>query len=353
MEPTEGMTVIHSLQSLEWMEPGMQLFSFLGTLEFYLIFMPALYWCVDARLGLRVALVLVLGKGMTDALKLAFHSPRPYWVSPQVKALSSYPSFAMPSGHAEDAVAVWGMVARGKWKRSRAIVAALVGLIGLIGISRIYLGVHFPADVLAGYALGAAVLAAFLLLEGRAAAWMASRGLAAQILASFLASLALLSLSFLALAGLEGWQMPAAWEARALASSGEAIDPLNPREAFASGGMLFGVALGALLLRRRGQVSTAGRIRTKAARYLLGMAGLLIIWYGSGAIMDGQGPAAWALIYLRSFLAGAWVAAGAPELFRRMGLAGTGDDGDEQNGGQWGLTRAKGMKGKDESEWER
>lgn len=140
------------LQTLEWPLSFIKLVSSLGSKEFYLLFMPFLYWCWDARLGFRVGLILVLTQGLNVALKIAIHCPRPYWVSPEVKALANEISFGMPSGHAQGAVSVWGITAR-RIRYSWAYAMAF-GLCLLIGISRVSLGVHFPGDVIGGWAAG-------------------------------------------------------------------------------------------------------------------------------------------------------------------------------------------------------
>ncbi len=73
---------------------------------------------------------------------------------------------SFPSGHATQAMAVWGMVAvvlavRSPRLRIPAVTAAVVTIL-LVGFSRLYLGVHWLSDVLAGYALGGVVLTAIL-----------------------------------------------------------------------------------------------------------------------------------------------------------------------------------------------
>jgi membrane-associated phospholipid phosphatase len=89
----------------------MKLFSFLGMEEFFMAILPVLYWCVYRILGLRVAIVLMLSTSINGAVKLAFHGPRPYWISPGVRALSEETSFGTPSNHAQSAVVVWGNLA--------------------------------------------------------------------------------------------------------------------------------------------------------------------------------------------------------------------------------------------------
>ena len=91
-------------------------------------------------------------------LKLGFNRPRPSVVVAAVHTFSS----SFPSGHAMSAAIVYSTVAylaarlhRQKWA-SWLIMTAAMGLIALIAFSRIYLGVHYPSDVVGGVAIGLA-----------------------------------------------------------------------------------------------------------------------------------------------------------------------------------------------------
>ncbi len=93
-----GIPIIAWLQGLgEGLKAPMQLFTFLGTEEFFLVVMPAILWCLDAALGIRLGFILLASDGLNGTLKLAFGWPRPYWVSDQVRALASESSFGIPS----------------------------------------------------------------------------------------------------------------------------------------------------------------------------------------------------------------------------------------------------------------
>jgi hypothetical protein len=303
----------------------MLFFSFLGSIEFFLLFMPAVYWCYDRHLGIRLALILIISQGLNEILKVAFHSPRPYWVTPDISAMSTYDNFGLPSGHAQDSVCVWGMLAF-HVRRAWAFAAALM-LILLIGISRIYLNAHFPIDVVAGWAFGALILLAFLSLDSPVSERLQRLGYGKQILASFLASLCLPALYAMAMASLGSWQMSAAWNANALAATGVAINPFNPKGVIEASGMIFGIGLGYVLQKMRGGFAAGGPLDKRLLCYALGMALLALIWYGLGKVGHGQEPMiSYALSYLRALLAGAWVAGGAPLAFKRLGLADAAND---------------------------
>ncbi|HET8653478.1 MAG TPA: phosphatase PAP2 family protein, partial [Gaiellaceae bacterium] len=112
-------------------------------------------WIADMQLLL---LAFVGAEIITVGLKLGFQRERPFFPDP----LSSESTYSFPSGHASVSLAVYGtlgyILARHAATR-RAQVAALAGaavLVLLIGFSRLYLGVHFLSDVIAGYSIGLA-----------------------------------------------------------------------------------------------------------------------------------------------------------------------------------------------------
>ena len=113
------------------------------------------------RLALAWLLTLV-GSGLAiEALKEVFERPRPVWDQP----FAIEKSFSYPSGHACGSTVGYGMLAYcvalrwTAWRRRVGLVVGLAAWVLLIGFSRIYLGVHYLSDVLAGYALGLAWLA--------------------------------------------------------------------------------------------------------------------------------------------------------------------------------------------------
>jgi phosphatidylinositol-3-phosphatase len=101
------------------------------------------------------------------AVKQLVERPRP----PTGLALSHASGFAFPSGHATDAAAVYGMLAallvRPARRAARVVaLAAAFGLVALVGLSRVYLGVHWLTDVLAGASIGAVWIASLILVVG-------------------------------------------------------------------------------------------------------------------------------------------------------------------------------------------
>jgi membrane-associated phospholipid phosphatase len=98
---------------------------------------------------------------LTLGLKLGFERERPFFPDP----LATESSYSFPSGHASVSLAVYGtlgfILARHLDDRRAQIasLAAATVLVGLIGFSRLYLGVHFLSDVVAGFSVGLAWVA--------------------------------------------------------------------------------------------------------------------------------------------------------------------------------------------------
>ncbi len=159
-----GIKVILFLQSLgSWLNAPMNFFSFFGNELFFLFIAPAIFWCVDATLGMRAGLGLLASLSINAILKLAFHAPRPYWYDVRVQPFSSETSFGIPSAHSQNSVVLWSLLA--KWVKRPLAWAAAVAMILLVSLSRMVLGMHFPSDVLAGWVLGLLLVWAILALR--------------------------------------------------------------------------------------------------------------------------------------------------------------------------------------------
>jgi membrane-associated phospholipid phosphatase len=162
-------TAVHQLAT-----PGltrlMQVFSFLGSVA-AVTAMCLVVICVSlyfrhARTAALLAITMLGVAALDVALKLAFHRPRP------VAFFGATPSsYSFPSGHALGSLCFYGILAailaasaRGRGTKFCVWTAAVV-LVGMIGFSRIYLGVHYPSDVIAGYCAGAVWLGAVVFLD--------------------------------------------------------------------------------------------------------------------------------------------------------------------------------------------
>ena len=318
-----GIAFILAFQSLgAWLNPPMQLLSFLGNDLFFLLVAPIIFWSIDAALGLRLGLFLMISASVNEALKLFMHLPRPYWYSSRVNAFSAESSFGIPSGHAQNAVVVWGTLAHYINKLWAWIVAIV--LIFLIGMSRMYLAVHFPTDVLAGWLIGALLLWILLKTEKPLLRWFKPLSRPVQLLLALGGSIALILLNVLAKSTLSGWSIPQDWITNALrVFPDQLINPLSINGAFSNAGAFFGLAAGAILIQSsQGGYDAGGPVWKRIVRYIVGLLGLTVIYFGLSAIFPhGEDVTSQVLRYFRYALVGFWVTCLAPLLFLALKLA--------------------------------
>jgi len=129
----------------------------LGEEEFYLVFLPLIYWCFNKRTGVRLAYAFLLSAYLNLFIKNLFGIPRPD--DPRIRFLRRETTPSFPSGHAQGGVVTWGYLAT-QWQNGAFWAVAIV-LIFLNSFSRVYLGVHFPQDQVGGITIGVLYLLAF------------------------------------------------------------------------------------------------------------------------------------------------------------------------------------------------
>jgi membrane-associated phospholipid phosphatase len=303
-----------------WLLLPMKAVSFLGQEEFYLILFPAVYWCLDSGAGVRLIVMMVLSHSINIWIKVAVQFPRPYWIDPQVKAFAVETSFGMPSNHSQSAMALWGGLARIWRKRWLLIVAVTV--IALTGISRIYLGVHFASQVIVGWVIGGIFLWAYFRWEASVIRFLSGLSLMKLEGVVLLLSVVILVVNFLI--GLGAQPLPQSWVANAVAvGAAEATpDPFNPNHLITVAGTWLGFGGGAAWQwRKYGPLPTAGSWQRRGLRYLVGIAGLLVLYVGLGAIFPrSQDLLGMSLRYFRYVLLGLWISVLAPAIFHRIKL---------------------------------
>jgi membrane-associated phospholipid phosphatase len=316
------LSVTIAVQSIgAWLQPVLSIFTFMGNEEFYLVIVPLLYWCVDAGLGLRIGTMLMATTWLNGLLKLAFHTPRPYWVDTRVKAMVAESSFGTPSGHSQNSASLWGLAAAKlpyRWTWTAALV-----IIFLIGFSRLYLGVHFLSDILSGWLVGFLLLVLYLKVEKPITTWFIKLSFQSQLSAAVLSSLLMVLAGIGMRALLGGWQVPVEWSANALmAAPDEPIHPLSLDGFFTVAGTWLGLIAGlAVMLRQPGLMDAGGPLGKRFVRYLLGVVVMVFIYAGLGAVFPRDPEVlAYILRMVRYALIGLWVSAGAPLLFVRLKL---------------------------------
>jgi len=279
----------------------MRIITELGSGAVYIILLPLIYWCIDEKKCLHLGMAVLISVWLNIVLKSLLDQPRPFFVNydPSVDITHiREPMGGFPSGHAQNSLVMWIIIASwGKQKRFY-VIAALFCL--LVGFSRVYLGVHFPTDVLGGWLIGGILLAVYFCADKRIEALLAAHSPRAGLIAC--AALAFVMILY---------------------------RPFT--ELLMPGAMILGLGTGYYLCRFHiGFTASAlsGRIGvykylTLAVRLLLGMTVMVLLFVLTEKIMVGlKGSGNYPLfMFLRFALFALWISTGAPWLFRFLRLA--------------------------------
>lgn len=327
-----GIALIKGIQTIEspaltGMVKGL---TALGTELFYIPLILFIFWCVDEKQGARFCVLILLTAGINGFFKDLLKQPRPYNLDPSVgRAAES--SYGIPSGHAQMSLVFWLSAApwaakgfgrdtqKSGGRRAPWIIAITAVLV--IAFTRLYLGVHFPTDIAAGWLLGGLILVLYFLLGNKIESLLAVGGVRFQMIT---AAIIVLLMNY------------------------SGVDS-------SLGGIFLGFAAGYSLMKKHVRFTARGPVRgttpgavTLLLRYVIGIAGFLVIYLVLRALLPGgdslfrnipgwgeASPYSVLGRFLRYGLLGLWGGVGAPWLFCRLGLASAsvstnGDAGGEQ-----------------------
>lgn len=138
------------------------LITHLGEETLFIIAGLLVFWCIDKLQGYYLLIVGLTGTVINQFLKLWFRIPRPWVKDPNFTIVESARAeatgYSFPSGHTQSSVGIFGAVAR--WNKQLAVRMICMVICVLVPLSRMYLGVHTPADV------GVSFLVALALIFG-------------------------------------------------------------------------------------------------------------------------------------------------------------------------------------------
>jgi membrane-associated phospholipid phosphatase len=301
---TSTLPFIIWLQTFHFLKWPMLLFSALGSTYLYLFALPLLYWCVNRRIGLHVGFLVLANAIVNNLIKVLFALPRPYWISPSVHQLAHESGFGLPSGHAQGAILFWLFLAlQVPAKRRPWAIAGALLISGLIGLSRIYLGVHFPADVIVGFAVGLVVLGIYLRCEKNFHAWFYLQHVVRKIVLAALCILVVL-ICFAIFIHLHHTQKFPLFDAEALSW----ISVISYT------GAIFGLVIG--IANCQPAVQIPPNIVALILRIIVGLAGLVVLWFGLAKLTVGSEIIlTLCLRFFRYAIVSWWIIDGAPRLF--------------------------------------
>lgn len=302
------LEIIRALQSL-WnvgLTFGFEIITAVGGPQFYVFAMPLLFWCVSTRYGFRFVLLVLVSAYLNSLIKDAgpffisdqgiLHTIRPFRAyADQVRTCRSDPNFdpkallarlcyeeesrSFPSGHAQTSIVAWGYAA--VVLRRRAFTILAIVMVVLIGLSRLYLGQHWPTDILGGWLIGGALLGSAL--------WLFSLYQHRPLLLNrlLLGAMAIMVVVLLVLDS-----DPTFNRARAL-------------------GLIAGSCLGYLLQLRYAPFVVRAPWPVQIGKIVIGVLGVVVLQLGLGYLLPQLRIVEWIL----AFLTGVWALWGAPLIF--------------------------------------
>lgn len=148
----------------------MLLITLLGEETAFLVIALVVFWCVDKKKGYYLMAVGFAGTMINQFLKLLFRIPRPWILDPDFtileQAREAAAGYSFPSGHTQMAVGTFGSLAA--TAKNRKVSVICIALAVMVAFSRMYVGVHTPADVLTSVVIA---LILILILRPMAGKW--------------------------------------------------------------------------------------------------------------------------------------------------------------------------------------
>ena len=318
-----GIEVIKFIQKIETpaLTAVLKFVTALGTQAFYVPVILFIFWWIDEKQGLRFGILILVSAWINSVVKDLLKQPRPYNMEPSLgKAFE--PTYGAPSGHSQMSLNFWLPFAAwlscnfsaSKLKKKTSnhirllIFAVAVFMVLLIGFTRLYLGVHFPTDLFAGWIIAGIILLIYFIPGPHLEKFFASAGVR-----SLNISIAVIAL---------------------------AMNGLYPKDRSLPA-VFLGFCAGYVLMKEHfpffAQKEINGKkpgIHVMILRCLIGFSGIVIIYVGLKLLFPGEGSLfedipVWGKgspfyelgRFIRYGLIGLWASAGAPKIFQRAGLA--------------------------------
>ena len=290
--------------------------STLSTEEFYLVFLTLVYWSINKKAGRMLGYLLFFAVAINTLLKQTFRQPRPFWIDPEI-GLQQTGGYGIPSGHTQYATTLYFLIAYlvgGFW-----IWLAAGILVLLTALSRVYLGAHFPQDVLGGFLVGSVLLALAILWDRRIAKRFKKRILGQRMFIALTVVFILSAIYLIVLYLIGEPDLLVPWAAYI-----PETELLSYEEMASALGILLGFSVGIVMENSRIRFRSNGPVIKRIIRYVVGIITTGIVWRGFGLIIPSD-PIALVipLIIVQYFLLAIWAAYYAPWLFVRLGLADT------------------------------
>ncbi|MCE9499891.1 MAG: phosphatase PAP2 family protein [Leptospira sp.] len=284
-----------------------------GGITFFVFLLPFVYLCYNRQFGIKLALA-VLSTGIINGLtKFYSESARPLFISPQVEELrkiANESSYGFPSGHAHVTMLVWGLLFlhfKNRYFRSFALFMIL-----FTPFSRLYMGVHYPGDVIGGALTGLISLALITLLFEKFPdfpdiSFIRDEQQKQKVLRSISLVLAALTLPATLL----------------FSGEGNAAKQASISQVVAASASFAGLFTGLLYLKFRFGKNfydwdLAKNLPSFIARILIIFSGIIVLYFGAGRIEKMYFENEFLFRYFRYFILNIFLILGAPLILKRI-----------------------------------
>jgi membrane-associated phospholipid phosphatase len=255
------------------------------------------YWCIDEKKGVCLGFAVFISMWVNLSLKYLLNQPRPFFegYDPSL-AMAGEEMGGLPSGHAQNTLVLLFIIA--SWLKNKLSYVCAAFLCLLIGFSRIYLGVHFPTDVFAGWILGGVIFCGYFFFGNKIEELLVKGGFRAAMIATA-------ALSFIMILYLPG------------------------KELLVPGGVILGLGTGYCLNKRYVGFSSRALFEMSGfskyimlfARIVLGYGVFLLVFFTFGKSISQNAGSQNLYGFILTALAGLWVSVAAPWVFIKLRLA--------------------------------
>lgn len=307
----------------------MRILSGMGEESFYIVVIPFLYWCIHRKVGFRLFLFLLVSVIINAIGKWSLHLPRPYWIDANIRAMYVETGFGAPSGHSQNALGVWTYLAlllhRFMGVHRFYYIAGILAI--LISFSRLYLGVHFPHDILSGWLIAALLIACFLYLQERTSNYTHTGSHLTRTLILFFSLTGTLTIIAWIVQQNPAFTIPALWQKNALKAhlamgKNISISPYSIKTVVSSMALLIGSSVALPLSFRIGNFDPGGPWTKRILRYVLGLLIFFGLYIGLAKLFPKEHENYYYVFRaLRYIVLSFWVLALAPWIFLKSGLA--------------------------------
>ncbi len=195
-------------------------------------------------------------------------------------------SYGFPSGHSQGSLVFWGIL--GKWIGNKKGLLLAIVLPLLISFSRLYLGVHFPTDVLGGWILGIIILSIWLFKGESIKSYLSELKLVKKVILTIIFTI------FMIIININDLVLPS---------------------------VFLGLTLGYIICTEKLPFKATGLWWKRVSRYFIGILGVVMIYFALKLVLPSEGEKLYSIFKVfRYSLVGFWVAYIAPLIFYKINL---------------------------------